>query len=143
MKIHIITIGKPKLSYAQTGWAEYLNRLSRLHSVRITQLKDKYVNDTAKILEAAQGSYKVVLEITGKQLTSPELAAFLNKLELSSREVSFIIGGPDGLPQEVISQADYQLSFSKLTFPHDLAMVVLVEALYRASTISANLPYHK
>ena len=143
MKLRIVTIGKPKLSYASEGWAEYYARLERLHAVQAVHLNDKYVGDAAKILEAADGTYKVIMEITGKQLSSPELAEFLDKRELESREVSFIIGGPEGLPQEVIDKADFKWSLSALTFPHDLAMVVLLEALYRASTIKAGLPYHK
>lgn len=143
MKIHIVTIGKPKLTYAQAGWEEYWSRLQRLHTVRVTQIPDKYAYEPDKILEATSPSYKVALEITGQQFTSEELAGFLTKRELESREVSFIIGGPEGLPQEVIDKADFQWSFSKLTFPHDLAMVMLLEALYRASTINASLPYHK
>jgi 23S rRNA (pseudouridine1915-N3)-methyltransferase len=143
MKIHIITIGKPKLPYASLAWEEYLGRLQRFHEVKTIQLADKFAYDGTKILEATGSNYKVVLEITGKQLTSPELADFLKKRELEAREVCFIIGGPEGLPQEVINKADYQLSFSKLTFPHDLAMVILLESLYRASTINAGLPYHK
>ncbi len=143
MKLHIITIGKPKLSYAQAGWDEYLVRLKRYHDIKVTQLADKYAYDKDKILETAGSSYKVVLEITGKQYSSPELADFLKKRELEAREVCLIIGGPEGLPQEVIQKADFALSFSKLTFPHDLAMVVLLEALYRASTINAGIPYHK
>lgn len=143
MKLHVITIGKPKLPYASLAWEEYLSRLKRFHEVKTTQIPDKFAYDPGKILETAGNSYKVVLEITGKQLTSPGLADFLKKHELNAREICFIIGGPEGLPQEVISKADYQWSFSKLTFPHDLAMAVLLEALYRASTINAGLPYHK
>ena len=143
IKLHILTIGKPKLAYAAAGWQEYFKRLERLHSVRSTQLSDKFAYDAEKFLESAGSAYKVVLEITGSQLTSEQLAAFLQKRELESREVCFIIGGPEGLPEQVRAAADYQLSFSKLTFPHDLAMVVLLEALYRASTINARLPYHK
>lgn len=143
MKLHILVIGKPRLTYAQSGWDEYLSRLQRLHTTRVSQLSDKYAYDATKILETAGNSYKVALEITGKQLTSPELAEFLVKRQLESKEVCFIIGGPEGLPESVRASADYQLSFSKLTFPHDLAMVVLLESLYRASTINAGLPYHK
>jgi 23S rRNA (pseudouridine1915-N3)-methyltransferase len=143
MKLHIITIGKPKLAYARAGWEEYIGRLQRYHTVRVTHLADKYASDANKILETAGQSYRIVLEIEGQQLTSPQLAAFLQKRELEGREVSCIIGGPEGLPKEVIEQADYQLSFGKLTFPHDLAMVVLAETLYRASTILAGTPYHK
>lgn len=143
MKIHIITIGKPKLSYAVAGWDEYLSRLNRLHTVRTTQLADKFAYDTSKIREAQGSSHKVVLEITGKQYTSTELAAQLTKLELLGKEISFLIGGPEGLPQDIRDSADLQWSFSKLTLPHDLAMVTLLESLYRASTINAGLPYHK
>lgn len=143
MKLHIVTVGQPKLAYAKAGWEEYLPRLKRLHSVRVTQLADKYAYDAKKLQEAVSGTYVVVLEITGKNLSSPELADMLRKRELDAREVSFVIGGPEGLPQEVRDQANFQWSFSKLTLPHDLAMVTLLESLYRASTINAGLPYHK
>lgn len=143
MKLHIITIGKPKLAYAQMGWDEYLGRLQRLHTVRVTQLSDKYADDAVKIMEAAQGSYRVVLEIQGKLFSSEELAEFMKDREFEARELSFIIGGPNGLPQEVRQSADIQLSFGRLTLPHDLAMVTLLETLYRASTINAGLPYHR
>lgn len=142
MKIHIITIGQPKLDYAQKGWEEYWQRLKHYHSLRVTHVADKH-NDAGHILEAAGSSYKIVLEIEGTQFSSPELAQFLEKRALEGREVSFIIGGPDGLPSEVRSQADLQLSFGRLTLPHDLAMVTLLEALYRASTINAGHPYHR
>lgn len=143
MKIHIVTIGKPKLAYAKAGWDEYVGRLQRLHSVRVTQLGDKYAGDTAKIAEAVRGTYTVALEITGEAVTSEELAGFLKQRELEAREVSFVIGGPEGLPRAIRQQADYRLSLGRLTLPHDLAMVVTAEALYRASTINAGLPYHK
>jgi len=143
MKLHLVTIGKPKLGYAQFGWNEYLGRLSRQHTVRITQLPDKYAYDTAKILEAVKDTLLVALVIDAQQYTSQQLADFLLARELESREVSFIIGGPEGLPQSVIDQAHYTWSLGKLTLPHDLAMVVTVEALYRASTINAGTPYHK
>jgi 23S rRNA (pseudouridine1915-N3)-methyltransferase len=142
MKLHIITVGQPKLAYAKVGWEEYVGRLQHYHSVRSTHIADRH-NDAAHILDAAGQSYKVALMIDGKQFSSPQLAAFLDKRAQESREVSFIIGGPEGLPAEVIQKADFVWSFSELTFPHDLAMVVLVEALYRASTISAGYPYHK
>jgi len=143
MKIHIVTVGKPKLAYAKQGWSEYFARLSRLHSVRVTALGDKHAYDTARILQAVQGTSLCVLEITGTEYTSENLAAFLRERELEAREVSFVIGGPEGLPQAVRDAADHQWSLGRLTLPHDLAMVVTLEALYRASTINAGLPYHK
>lgn len=142
MKLHLITVGSPKLAYARTGWDEYIGRLKHYHSIRVTHLSDKH-NDTTHLLEAAGKAYTVALVIDGPQLTSHELAAFLNARAVASQEVALLIGGPDGLGADVIAAADKQLSFSKLTFPHDLAMVILLEALYRASTINAGQPYHR
>lgn len=142
MKIHIITVGAPKLGYAKQGWEEYFDRLKHYHQVRVTHIPDKK-NDAASILETAGSSYKIGLAIEGQQLNSRELAEFIDKRALEGREVSFIIGGPDGLLPAVIEQADFHWSFGKLTFPHDLAMVILLESLYRASTISAGRPYHR
>jgi 23S rRNA (pseudouridine1915-N3)-methyltransferase len=107
MKLHIVTIGKPKLAYARLGWEEYLGRLQRLHTVRLTQLADKYAYDVTKISEVVQGTFVVVLEINGTQMNSENLAEFLVKRALDAREVSFIIGGPEGLPETVRAQADY------------------------------------
>jgi len=143
MKIHIVTIGKPKLAYAAAGWEEYLGRLQRLHTVRVTHLADKYADGTAKIREATAGTFVVVLEITGTDLDSEALALFLTARELDARGLSFVIGGPNGLPQEIRDGADYRWSLSRLTLPHDLAMVVTLEALFRASSIKAGLPYHR
>lgn len=143
MKLHIVTIGKPKLAYAVAGWDEYLSRLQRLHTVRVTHLADKYSNDAAKIRETTAGTYVVAMEITGADLSSVALVDFLTSRELGAREVSFVIGGPDGLPQDIRDNADYRWSLSRLTLPHDLAMVVTLEALFRASTIKAGLPYHR
>lgn len=143
MKIHIVTIGEPKLAYAKTGWEEYLRRLQRYHQVRVTHLADKWANDASRIMQAVGNAYSVGLVIEGKQLSSPDLAMFLEQRAQEGREVCFIIGGPEGLPPQVRTSVNLAWSFSDLTFPHDLAMVVLAEALYRASTIAAGHPYHK
>lgn len=142
MKLHIVTIGSPKLSYAKEGWAEYLNRLKHFHTLRITHIPDKH-NDALHFEQAIGNGYLVALEIEGKQLSSPELADFLEKHSMDGREVCFVVGGPEGLPSEIRAKADLSWSFSDLTFPHDLAMVILLEALYRASTINAGTKYHK
>lgn len=142
MKIHIITVGSPKLSYAKQGWDEYWNRLKHFHDIRVTHIADKN-NDASHILAASGNSFKIALVIDGAQFDSSELASFLEEKALDGRGLSFIIGGQDGLPMEVIEKSDYRWSFSRLTFPHDLAMVVLLEALYRASTINAGQPYHR
>lgn len=141
MKLHIITIGQPKLAYAKLGWDEYWQRLGRYHQLRVTHIPDRH-NDAEHILKASTDSYRVGLVIGGKQLSSPNLARFLEKRALESREVSFIIGGPDGIPETVQQQLNYQWSLGAQTLPHDLAMVVLLEGLYRASTILGGTPYH-
>lgn len=143
MKLHIVTIGEPKLAYAKAGWQEYTQRLGHFHQLRVTHLANKYAYDAAAIQSAIGSAYIVAMEITGKELDSPSLAAFLEKRALEGRELCFVIGGPDGLPQAVIDEADYKWSLSPLTFPHDLAMVVTAEALYRASSINAGHPYHR
>lgn len=141
MKLHIITVGQPKLDYAKKGWDEYLTRLKKLHDVRVTHIPDKK-NDAKTILAAAKDSHKVGLVINSPQMSSMLLADFLEKRSMEGREISFIIGGPDGLPNEVITACNTLWSLSSLTFPHDLAMVVLLETLYRSSTINAGHPYH-
>lgn len=143
MKIHIVTVGEPKLAYARIGWDEYLKRLQHYHAVRITHVADKWAYDPAYLWQTAGNAYKTALVIEGEQLSSPSLATFLEKRAVEARELCFLVGGPEGLPQKAINDADFEWSFSKLTFPHDLAMVVLLESLYRASTISAGQPYHK
>jgi len=142
MKLHIITIGQPKLDYAASGWNEYWTRLGHYHQLRVSHIPDRQ-NDAAHLLAAAGTSYKVALVIEGQPLSSADLAQFLQKRQLEARELSLLIGGPEGLPETVINQADFRWSLSELTFPHDLAMVVLLEALYRASTINAGHPYHR
>jgi len=143
MKLHLITVGEPKLSYAKAGWEEYLKRLKHYHTVRVTHIPDKWAYDADHIQQTIGNAYSIALVIDGPQLSSPALAAMLEQRALEAREVCCIIGGPEGLPEAVIQHADLRLGLSKLTFPHDLAMVILLEALYRASTITAGLPYHK
>jgi 23S rRNA (pseudouridine1915-N3)-methyltransferase len=143
VKLQFVTIGKPKLHYAHLGWNEYMWRLEKFHKVNVKHLSDKYADDADRILEASEGTYRVAMVIAGKVLDSPHLATQLEKWELTGKSVSILIGGPEGLPREVIEKSDYQWSLSPLTFPHDLAMLVTLEALYRASTIKAGVPYHK
>lgn len=142
MRLHIITIGPPKLAYARLGFDEYVGRLRHYHTVRVTHVPDKH-NDTAHLLQAAGQAYKVALVIDGKQLDSRQLSSFIETRNQEGKEVAFLIGGPDGLPSEVIAASDLQLGFSRLTFPHDLAMLILAETLYRSSTIAAGQPYHR
>jgi len=87
MKLHIVTVGEPKLAYAKTGWDEYLKRLQHYHQVRVTHVPDKWAYDAAHLLQATGSAYKVALAIEGTELSSPGLAAFLDKRALESRKV--------------------------------------------------------
>ena len=141
MKVHIITVGSPKQAYAKAGWVEYWDRLAHYHQLRVTHIADKH-NDAAHFKAAIGQSYSVGLVVNGEEFSSPQLARFMESRAIDGREISFSIGGPDGLPPEILARLNYAWSYGDLTFPHDLAMIILLESLYRASTISAGLPYH-
>jgi len=142
MNLKIITIGEPKNDYKEL-FLEYLKRASRFSKVTAVHIKDGKKEDE-KVIDAIGKSFCVLLDERGKEFTSKELANFIEKKELQSiGEMSFVIGGPDGHGDAVRERADFIWSFSKLTFPHDLAHVILIEALYRALSITAGHPYHR
>ncbi len=151
MKLHIITVGSPKLEYAKLGCELYATRLERFHKIRVTRIKDSkkagqpaMLEEGAAILEAIGKAYAFVLDPLGKQLETPVLAQRLEQLGVAGEgELAFCIGGDEGLSSAVKTRADALWSLSALTFPHDLAQLVLLEALYRASTINAGIKYHK
>lgn len=145
MKLHLITVGAPRLAYARLGWDEYAARLARFHKVRVTRVPNSAPQrEGGAILRAAANAPLVALDPRGEQLGSEALAAFLERLALGGTgELAFCVGGPDGLTEEVRTRAHTLWSLSRLTFPHDLAMVVMLEALYRASSINKGEPYHR
>ena len=159
MNIQIICIGKLKEKYWTDAIKEYSKRLSRFCSLEIIELKESLLPGNAsaadeekvkleegkEILKAIKdGTYVITLEIKGKALTSEELAAKIDDLGIMGRSnVAFVIGGSLGLSPEVSQRADFKLSFSKMTFPHQLMRVILLEQIYRAYKINAGEPYHK
>lgn len=159
MNIQIICIGKLKEKYWTDAIAEYSKRLSRYCTLEIIELKEARLPDKASpadeenvkleegrsILKAIKdGTYVITLEILGKQLTSPELADKIQTLSIEGKSnVAFIIGGSLGLSAEVSKRADYKLSFSKMTFPHQMMRVILLEQVYRGFKIIKNEAYHK
>ena len=159
MNIQIICIGKLKEKYWTDAVAEYMKRLSRYAAVEIVELKESRLPDKAgpaeeekvkteegrEILKSIKyGTYVVTLEIQGKQLSSEELAAKIEGLCLEGKsDVAFIIGGSLGLSAEVSKRADFKLSFSKMTFPHQMMRVVLLEQIYRSFKIIRHEAYHK
>lgn len=159
MKISLITVGKIKEKYLKEAIAEYSKRLTKYCKLEIVEVADEKTPDNAS--EALEKSirdkeaerimkhikddmYVITLEIGGNMLSSEELSAKIEKLGIQgSSHVAFIIGGSIGLGKEVLRRSDYALSFSKMTFPHQLMRVILLEQIYRSYRIMKGEPYHK
>jgi len=150
--LRIITVGSIKEKYLKEAIEEYKKRLSKYTNLEIVELKDegKVEEDKAKDLEGEKilnkindKDYVITLEIEGKELTSIELANKINKVLIENSNITFIIGGSYGLSNRIIERSNYHLSFSKMTFPHQLFRVLLLEQIYRAYKIINNEKYHK
>ena len=152
MKVNIVCVGKIKEKYFTDAIAEYKKRLSRFcvfniievdESSKIDNLEKKSEAEGKLILEKCSGII-VSMDGRGKQLSSPELAEFIKNNQVSGvSEISFVIGGSNGLSDAVIKASKQVVSFGNITFPHQLFRVVLTEQIYRAFAIIAGLPYHK
>lgn len=159
MKITVITVGKIKEKYLKDAIAEYSKRLSRYCKLEILEVVDEKTPDGAseiveenirekegeRILKLIkEDAYVITLEISGKMLTSEELADRIETLGIQGKShLVFVIGGSIGLGREVLRRSDYALSFSKMTFPHQLMRVILLEQIYRSYRIINGEPYHK
>lgn len=159
MRISIIGVGKIKEKYLKQGIQEYTKRLSAYAKVDIIELADEKAPENLseaemeevkrkegeRILNALQSDmYVITLEIEGKMLTSEQLAAKMEDLATYGKsKVAFVIGGSLGLSEDVRKRSDYNLSFSKMTFPHQLMRLILLEQIYRGFKINRGEPYHK
>ncbi len=159
MKITILCVGKVKEKYFTNAIEEYAKRLSRYCKLEIVEVSDEKTPDGASIALEAQikqkegerllkyipeDAYVCVLAIEGKQLTSEELSEKMGELGVRGiSHIVFVIGGSLGLWDAIIKKADFLLSFSKMTFPHQLMRVVLLEQIYRGYRILQGEPYHK
>lgn len=145
MRLHLITVGEPRLAYSRVGWDEYEKRLKRYHKLQVTRVGGKtQAAESEAVLKAAGRAPLILLDPRGKQFTSEQLSTYLDAQALGGvGELAFAIGGPDGHTDALRAQASALWSLGLLTLPHDLAMLVMIEALYRASTISAGEPYHR
>ena len=143
-KIYFVVVGKIKESFYTEAVAEYVKRLSRFAKVEIKELPEG-ANPEAEadgILRACKG-YIVALAVEGEKLSSEKLAVKLQKLTDEGKDVTFVIGSSCGLSDRVKRAADFKLSFSDMTFPHQLMRVILAEQVYRAFMINAGSTYHK
>lgn len=158
LNINIICIGKIKENYLKDAISEYSKRLSKFCNLNITELSDEKLpnklNDSIineiknkecnKIIQAVKkDSYIICLDLKGKELSSEEFSAKLDNIALNfNSSITFVIGGTLGLNQEILSLANEKICFSKMTFPHQLIRVFLLEQLFRAFKISNNETYH-
>ncbi|MCL1982425.1 MAG: 23S rRNA (pseudouridine(1915)-N(3))-methyltransferase RlmH [Clostridiales bacterium] len=147
MNITIVCIGKLKEKHWVDAAAEYAKRLSKYCTLQIDELKEEatLLDEGRSIIKRIKKEdYVIALEISGKELDSCELAAKIEELGKSGKSRAvFVIGGAGGLAGEASARADFRLSFSKMTFPHQMMRVILLEQIYRAFKITKNEKYHK
>ncbi len=156
MKIKIIALGKIKEKFLKDGIDEFLKRLTPYTSIEILELTPVEIKDENLTLKALEqeadkiftnikpNSYVITLEILGKQLSSEDFAQKINEITISGiSELVFVIGSSCGISSKVSQRANFKLSFSKMTFLHQFARLILVEQIYRAFKILKNETYHK
>lgn len=159
MEIKILSVGKIKEKYLTAGIAEYAKRLSRYCKLTFCQVADEKTPDKAsealnlqiKEIESErlmkhirEQDYVIALAIDGQMLDSVELSRKIDSLGISGNSsIAFVIGGSLGLSDKILKRADYKLSFSRMTFPHQLMQMILLEQIYRAYRIINHEPYHK
>lgn len=150
--IKIICVGKMKEKFFKEALEEYQKRLSKYTKISIIEVEDINLNNEELIKQKEKElilkhvdkkDYVITLEIEGKQLSSIDLSNKIQELEIINPNITFIIGGSYGLDDEIKKISNFKLSFSKLTFPHQLFRVILLEQIYRAYKIKNNESYHK
>lgn len=143
--IKIICVGKIKESYLRDMINDYAKRISKYHKIEIVELTDSNINkEKEELLRVINTKdYNIVMDIDGNNLSSREFAEKIDKTFLINSNITFIIGGSDGISPEIKELANYRLSFSKLTFPHQLFRGILLEQIYRSFKILNNESYHK
>ncbi len=159
MRITLVTVGKLKEKYLRDAVAEYAKRLGKYCKLEIIEVADEKTAERASEAQEAEvrakegerilkhvkeDAYVITLEILGKQATSEEFADKIKELGVQGKShIVFIIGGSIGLGEEVLKRSDHALSFSRMTFPHQLMRVILLEQIYRGFRIINGAPYHK
>ena len=158
LTINIICIGKLKEKFFKDAINEYSKRLSKYCKLIITELPDEKIPDKIKnniineikqkecnniINHTKKDSYVISLDLSGKQLTSEDFSKKIDDLSMATSNITFIIGGSLGLNEDILKISNEKLCFSKMTFPHQLIRIFLVEQLFRAFKISNNETYHR
>ncbi|GKT12518.1 MAG: 23S rRNA (pseudouridine1915-N3)-methyltransferase [Thiomicrorhabdus sp.] len=155
MVIHFITVGQKMPKWVQEGYAEYAKRMPKACSIKLVELPmaqrgktnsvDKLKAEEAKrIVDAIpKGARMIILDEHGKQVTTKGLSEKLEEWLGGGQDIALIVGGPDGLQQELIDQAQWKWGLSNLTLPHPMVRILVVEQLYRAWSVIQNHPYHR
>src|SRR6056297_3456084 len=159
MNITIVSVGKIKEKFMRDAAGEYTKRLSKYCKLSFAEVPDRKAPENLSRKEETKikdeegsgilkkikdGQYVIALDIKGRQMTSEDFSEKIDSLALSGKsDLAFVIGGSLGLSADVLQRADFKLSFSKMTFPHQLMKVILLEQIYRAFRILKNEPYHK
>lgn len=143
--IKIICVGKIKEQYLKDAIKDYQTRISKYHKLEIIEVQDSNMKAEKELIlkYIDKKDYIISLDIKGQNLTSTELANKLDKTFITNSTITFIIGGSDGIDEEIKKISNYKLSFSNLTFPHQLFRVMLLEQIYRSFKILNNETYHK
>ena len=143
--IKIICVGKVKEKYLQEAINDYMKRLTKYHKIEIIEVEDSNITqEKNRIIKYIDNKdYVITLDIEGNILSSIELSQRIDNLFITNSNITFIIGGSCGLDNEIKQRSNYSLSFSKLTFPHQLFRVILLEQIYRCFKILNNETYHK
>jgi 23S rRNA (pseudouridine1915-N3)-methyltransferase len=141
--VRIVCVGNLKEKYLKDAAAEYIKRLSRFCDLEIIETPESAPEKEKDALIKNIKGKTVALCVEGDGMSSEDLAKFIEKTAQTSQKITFVIGGSDGLDKEVKERADLKLSFSKMTFPHQLMRIILLEQIYRAFTINNNVKYHK
>ena len=155
IRINVVCIGKIKEKYIKEGINEFLKRLSKYIKLEIIELAEEDDNkgienainsETERIINAISKksySYNILLDLKGKMLDSEEMAQKIEEISIISSEINFIIGGSNGVNDNLRKIVDFRLCFSPMTFPHQLMRLILTEQLYRWVSINNNIKYHK
>ena len=151
ININLICVGNLKEKFSRDEQAEYQKRLSAFCNLQITEIKEQNQFDNPQVTLEREGKeickrlkgYVVLCDIKGKELSSENLAQKLENLSLENSTLTFVVGGSYGVSEEVYAKANEKMSFSPMTFPHNLFRIMLLEQIYRAFTISSGKSYHK
>lgn len=143
LNVNIVCVGKLKEKYWRDAVCEYSKRLSRFCRLTVFEAEESDPQKEMPVILKNCRGYVIALCVEGEQMTSEKLAQTVEKIAFSNSSITFVIGSSTGLADGVKSAADLKLSFSKMTFPHQMMRVVLLEQIYRAFTINNNIKYHK